>query len=258
MPEPAQETPKAARLSRTIMQALPRRTLHESRNWSKAHVFQVEWPPNSGQQVVVKDLSSTPLWFRILAGRAFLRREVRALRALRDIEGVPKLVAHVDADALAMEKLQGEPLSGLGEAKLDPQVLVRIERLLALAHARGVTHCDLHASNVLADERGQAALIDWATASVYQTRSRGLKRWTFEEWRALDRRALAKLKVSHAPQLLSNSERDLLLNGGSFLYRGVKAVRRQMDRLRGKSRQRRPSSPSALEQYIASQQQARK
>jgi tRNA A-37 threonylcarbamoyl transferase component Bud32 len=247
--------PPIQKLTRTVLESLPRRTLHKPRNWSKAHVFLVEWPPESGVELVVKDLRPAPLWFRLVAGRAFLRREARALRALRDVEGVPKLIARVDADALAMEKLEGRPLSGLGEEKLDPQVLERIGRLLDQAHARGVTHCDLHASNVLVDEQGRAGLIDWATASVFLTQAWGFKRWSFEEWRALDRRALAKIKASHAPQLLSDSERDLLLRGGSRVYRTVKAVRHRMDRLRGKSSQR---NPSALEQYVAREQQAHK
>lgn len=243
------------KLTRAALRSLPRRSLHQSRNWSKADVFLVEWPAGSGIEVVVKDLSSAPLWFRLLAGRAFLRREVRALRALREVEGVPNLIARVDADALAMQKLEGRALSGLGEEKLGAQVLERIEGLLGAAHARGVTHCDLHASNVLVDASGQASLIDWATASVYGARARGFKRWTFEEWRALDRRSLAKLKVSHAPQLLSHDERDLLVNGGSRVYRAVKSVRRQMDRLRGKASQ---NQASALEQFVAREQQARK
>lgn len=251
---PTQSEIKNQSLTRATLASLERRTLHESRNWSKAHVFEVEWPPQSGRAVVVKDMSRTPLWFRVLAGRAFLRREVRALRILSDVEGVPHLVARVDADALAMEKLGGRPLSKLGEQKLEPQVLERIERLLAQAHARGVAHCDLHASNVLLDEQGRAGLIDWATASVFGARARGFKRWTFEEWRALDRRALAKIKVAHAPQLLADDERALLVNGGSRLYRAVKSVRRQMDRARGKSTAR---GASALDQFVAREQAAR-
>ena len=246
--------PSIPKLTRAVLEGLPRTTLHQSRNWSKAHVFQVEWPPGGGRPVVIKDMIATPLWFRIVVGRAILRREVRALRLLRDVEGVPRLVARVDADAIAMEKAPGRPLSSFAEQECGPQVLASIERLLKQVHARGLAHADLHAHNILVDESGATSLIDWATASAFRRGSFGFERWTFEQWKMLDRRSLAKIKVAHAPQMLSSSERDLLLHGGSGVYRAVKAVRRRMDRLRGKRR----SASSALEQFVAREQEARK
>jgi tRNA A-37 threonylcarbamoyl transferase component Bud32 len=238
------------------LEALPQRSLHQARNWSKASVYEVEWPRGSGRAVVVKDMRATPLWFRVVAGRGFLRRESRVLRLLRDVEGVPALVSWIDADALAMEKANGRPLSTLQAGDFEPQVLEnvlgRIGALLAHVHALGVVHGDLHAHNVLVDEAGRVSLIDWATASVFGRGARGAKKWSFEEWRALDRRALAKMKVLHAPELISPLERDLLVHGGSRIYRTVKAFRRRFDQWRGKKS---GAQASALERYIAEQSQ---
>jgi serine/threonine protein kinase len=244
------------RLSRAFLSQTPRRSLHRARNWSKAEVYEVEWPPASGRAVVVKDLKPLPAWFKLLAGRALLRREARALRALKSVDGVPDLVARVDADAIAMEKTPGQPLpEWLREAREGPEreaallrAIERVEELQARFHDRGVTHGDLHSDNILVDEKGNVALIDWATAGVFGPRPSGAKKWSFEEWRALDERALAKLKVLHAPDLVSPRERDLLVGGGSRLYRGVKSLRRLLDRARGKQSGKRSG---VLQRYIA-------
>lgn len=222
------------KLTRRRLETLPLRSIHRARNWSKANVSVVEWPTASGQSVVVKDLKRSPLWFRIVAGRHFLRREWAALRALRGLDGVPEPIARIDADAIAIEHCAGQPATSLGDGSLSPESLRRIEELVTTFHARGVVHGDLHGDNVLVDEQGDITLIDWATASVFYPSARGAKKWTFEEWAALDDRAVAKLKVRHAPQLVSPRERDILLNGGSRIYRTVKLLGHMKDKLRGK------------------------
>lgn len=226
--------PKTPALTRRRLEALELRSIHRARNWSKADVSVVEWPLDSGKLVVVKDLKRSPLWFRVLAGRHFLRREWIALRALRGLQSVPEPIVRIDADAIALAHCAGQPATSLGDGSLSPEVLGRVEALVAKLHARGVVHCDLHGDNILVDDYGQITLIDWATASVFGASARGVKKWTFEEWAALDDRAVAKLKVRHAPHLVSPRECDILLNGGSRAYRAVKSLRRVREKLRGK------------------------
>jgi serine/threonine protein kinase len=228
-----------ASLSRAVWSRQERRSLHRARNWSKADVSLLEWPPDSGQNVVVKDLARCPLWFRLSAGRRLLKREAQALRALDEVENVPRLVAVIDADAVAMTHCAGRQIvewthdsSTLGALPIE--VLSKLEALLREVHRRGVTHGDLHGDNILVDESGDVSLIDWATGCDFGPHPRGLKCRTFEEWRSLDERALAKLKKRHAPDLLSERERDLLENGGSRAYRAVKSLRRARQKLRGK------------------------
>jgi predicted Ser/Thr protein kinase len=225
-----------ARLSRALLESSPLESLHRARNWTKADVSALEWPPDSGRSVVVKDLKRTPLAFRVLAGRPLLRREARALRALSGVEGVPKLVASIGADAIAMERSPGTPLKSWEPGSVPPQVLAALSKLLGDIHARGVTHGDLHADNILLEQRAggafEIALIDWATACVFgrgaaSAKSRA-RAWSFGEWRALDERALAKLKRAHAPEELTTREVDLLENGGSCAYRAVKRGRRAL------------------------------
>ena len=223
----------AQKLTRAVLEQLPQRSLHRARNATKADVYAIDWPQEN-QPLVVKDMQRCALWFRALAGREFLRREMRALRVLSALESVPRLEHPIDADAFAMQWRAGHKLSECDEKRITPQILDEIAALLAQVHERGVTHGDLHAHNILFDEQGNLCLIDWATACVFGSRRAKFKNWTFEEWRALDERALAKLRALHAPQTLNERERDLLVNGGSRAYRAVKAGRRRLDKLRGK------------------------
>ncbi|MDF2440546.1 MAG: hypothetical protein JWN98_1530, partial [Abditibacteriota bacterium] len=150
-PVETQSSSKTPTLSRHRLATLPSRSIHCARNWSKADVSVVEWPPASGKLVVVKDLKRSPLWFRVLAGRHFLRREWRALRALRGLECVPEPVARIDADAIAMSHCPGRPTTAIGDGSISPQALQRVEELVSKLHRRGVVHCDLHGDNVLID-----------------------------------------------------------------------------------------------------------
>jgi tRNA A-37 threonylcarbamoyl transferase component Bud32 len=231
----------APRLTRRQLEHLPLEMAHEARNWTKADVLVAEWPPQSGQRVIIKDLKKRSLWFRLLAGRLFLRREWHALRFLNGMSGVPRAIARPDADAIVIEYLQGTPAVDIKRGALSSEVLQRVSDLVNVLHAHGVTHGDLHQENILVGDDGSVAFIDWATANVFSKRAReprprGVKGWTFDEWRALDLRAVAKLKAFHAPQTLAEDERDILERGGSRLYHTVKKARLAGERLRGKEK----------------------
>jgi tRNA A-37 threonylcarbamoyl transferase component Bud32 len=235
LPQSKTQNPKSKtpRLTRRKLKKLPRESIHNARNWSKADVSIAEWPPNSGRRVVVKELKHRPLWFRILAGRYLLRREWKTLCALADLEGVPTPIARPDSDTIVMEFRPGQPLDKLLWWQVPDDVIEKIENLVAQIHARGITHGDLHGYNVLVDESGEVTLIDWATASTFGRRRGTAKALTFSEWRALDERALAKIKIVFAPVDMTPLQHDLLLNGGSRVYRFVKNFKRIGERMRG-------------------------
>lgn len=190
-----------------------------------------EWPPESGKRVIIKDLRGRALWFRLLYGRHVLRREWKVLRALSDVKGVPHVVAKPHADVLVMEQVSGTSVAKMGAVQLDAKIIERLENLMARLHARGVTHGDLHSDNILVDENGNVHLIDWATAHLGGHQNR----WLFQEWRALDLRAIAKVKLIYAKEQISDADLDMLENR-TRAYRAVKGVRHKLDKLRGKQR----------------------
>lgn len=222
-----------AKLSRRVLSTLPHHAIHTARNWSKADVALIEWPPSSGTKVVVKDLRGRPLWFRVFAGRFLLWREWRALRALENVAGVPRAIARPDADCLVMEFKAGRRLDSFRSGNVPHDVVERINTLLSEVHRRGVTHGDLHSHNILLDENDEVALIDWATACVFPARRIGPKAVSFQEWKALDERALAKVKVACAPLDVTPRERELLLRGGSRVYRAIKKFKSWKEQVRG-------------------------
>lgn len=205
--------------------------LHVARNWSKADVHLGEY---DGQKVVVKDLKPCALWFRWVFGRHAMKREWRAMQTLRGLKGVPLPIARVDADCFLMQFCDGTPLKNLKRGDVPPQTLQQLQSLLSEIHRRGVTHGDLHGGNILVDNLGDVALIDWATASIFGTNPVGLKSISFANWCALDDRAFLKVKLTHAPQSITPREREILLNGPSALYRFVKNLRYGLQKLRGK------------------------
>lgn len=217
------------KLSRADLEKLPLESLHTARNWSKADVFGGEI---DGVRFVLKDFRRAPAWFKPIA-RNFLKREWKALRALEDVEGVPRALARPDADAIVIEHAPGAQMETMTTSGVPREAVVRLIKLVEQLHARGVTHGDLHKQNVLVDEQGNVTLIDWATAHVFRS-PHGARRWLFEEFCALDRRSLAKIKVYHARDLVTENDIELIRNGTSRAYRAVKSVRRAGDKLRGK------------------------
>jgi serine/threonine protein kinase len=239
------------KLSRRQLESLPRETLHEARNWSKADVSVAQWPPESGRRVVIKDLKKRPLWYRVLAGRYFLWREWRALCALKDLESVPNPIARPDADCFVIEHKNGRQLEMIPPEAMPPGVSEKVEQLVERIHARGVTHGDLHSYNILVDESGEVALIDWATACVFGKNPTGAKKFAFEEWRALDERALAKIKIMYTPSEMTARERDLILHGGSRIYRFVKQFKKGYEKIRGVDEDRLASRAAKQELYLS-------
>lgn len=225
--------------TRRELELLPREPLHIARNNTKADVYKMEWPPGSGQFAVLKDMAARPAWFRLGAGRWFIGREFRALRALDGIEGVPRALAKPDADCVLMEWRAGTPIMDWKMGAVPVEALEKIAQIVAQAHARDVIHGDLHRSNVLLTEEGQVTLIDWATAGVFGAKLGAAKRFTLGEWKVIDVRAVAKLKARHAPQSVSEAERDALLNG-SKLYRTVRGAGFKIRKLLGHNRTKSP------------------
>lgn len=228
-------TRRNLKLSRRDLEKMPLQMLHPARNWSKADVLAGEIETPAGlTRFIVKDLKSRALWYRLLAGRTFLRREWRALKALDGVEGVPRALARPDLDSLVIEYVEGTAVADMPYGSMPEDVFLRIEALVEKLHARGVTHGDLHQDNILVKPDGDVALIDWATAQSVGAHPKGVKQWAFDEWRALDLRSVYKLKVFHAKHLLTRKEHEFLKNGGSRMYGAIKKVRRGLDKLRGK------------------------
>jgi predicted Ser/Thr protein kinase len=119
-----------------------------------------------GAAWVVKDFRPSGFAVRNTIGRFLIWREMRALRRVAGIEGVPAGVLRLDAHALAYRFVPGVTLkhADLGEHAAD--FFVRLERVLMQVHAAGrIVHLDVrNARNVLVTERGEPLLLDFQSA----------------------------------------------------------------------------------------------
>ncbi len=116
-------------------------------------------------ELVVKDFGAKRFWVRLL-GRVQIAREVRAYRALGSLPGIPRLVGRIDGLAVAIQRIDGEPL-GLAADRVaeGPEKLRQLREILDRIHARGVAHWDLRArDNVLLDRAGRVFVLDFASA----------------------------------------------------------------------------------------------
>ncbi len=183
-----------------------------------------------GVQAVVKDYSPLGFFFRNIIGRFLVWRESKALRRLRQTEGVPRLFRVIDGLALVLEKSPGRSVEGLEQTtRLPRRFFDDLQALVDRCHERGVAHCDLkRAANILVDPNWAPHIIDWG-ASICREEfrffpfSRIYQRFLLDDYTAV-----TKLKLRHIPEAVSDREKDL------YSYRGkaentVRAVR---DRLR--------------------------
>jgi serine/threonine protein kinase len=168
-----------------------------SGGWTKARVSLAR---DGERCVVVKDFGADARPLRRLLGRALLRRELRAYRALVGHPAVPRVIASLDDCALVLEYRPGILLSRSLKGQLPGDFVERLREAIELMHQRGVAHLDLrHRSNILAGEDGRPVLIDFASAICFRPGGVGA-RWVLPWLARIDRGALAKWELRLQPR----------------------------------------------------------
>lgn len=116
----------------------------------------------AGRAAVVKDYRryrGTPL---SPLARLLVRREARVLRRLSGWKHAPALLGTVGGLALGMEFVPGHTLSA-GVQEVSQEVFDQLQSALARLHAAGITHNDLHGTNVVVSA-GVPVLLDFTSA----------------------------------------------------------------------------------------------
>jgi predicted Ser/Thr protein kinase len=192
-------------IAREELERLPGQVISQGR-WANAVLSVVQ---RGGEQWVVKDFRARSLVVRNTIGRFLVRRELRALRRLAGLGGIPANAFRVDAHALAYRYIPGIPLNGAGEHLKNAEFFASFERLLADVHARGLVHLDVrNGRNVLITESGQAALIDFQS-HLGTARLPGALRGWMERF---DMAGVYKHWDRHHPQSLGEARAMLLAN----------------------------------------------
>lgn len=165
------------------------------------------------ESAVLKDYAPTDKWYRQMVARFVTRRELRALRVLEGVSGVPKLLRVIKPDAFLMEYLPGTNARGYSSNNgnstgvFPESFFTATKRMLDEMHARGIAHCDLRSrGNLLVSAEGSAVALDFVAHYRRGSRWNPLDRWLFNQFCQADRNAVAKLKQRYAPHLLTQDE----------------------------------------------------
>jgi tRNA A-37 threonylcarbamoyl transferase component Bud32 len=146
-----------------------------------------------GVDWIFKDFSSRAFLVRQGIGRFLLQREVRALRRLEGIPGVPSRAFRVDAFAMAARFVPGRTLARVEAAQVSTDYLVALEALLGQVHARGLVHLDTRGGgNLLMTPVGTPGIIDFQAALSTRWMPAAMRTWfeamdlsgVYKKWQA--------------------------------------------------------------------------
>ena len=143
-----------------------------------------------GRPAVVKDYrryQGTPL---SPVARLLVRREARVLKRLQGWKHAPALLGTLGGLALGMEFIPGDTLSA-GVQGVSQEVFDQLQNALVRLHAAGITHNDLHGTNVVVSA-GVPVLLDFTSAL---RAPRWLRNWPiFRQLRRSDMKNLVKMR----------------------------------------------------------------
>lgn len=213
--------------TRAQLIAAPCQILREGR-WANARVVKATI---GGADWTVKDFGSRSWWVRNLFGRWLLRRELRALRKLAGVDGVPAQAFRVDAFAIAARFVPGVTLDRAPREQMNEAFFLALESLFRQVHERGLVHLDSRgSSNLLATPQGRPAVIDFQAALRTALLPPPLRRVL----EAVDMGGVYKNWLRHAPASLdaerrASYERSTRLRR-LWIGRGYFGVRKERNR----------------------------
>lgn len=174
---------------------------------SRPDVFLLE---KDGSQVVLKDHDGMDKKFARIVGPLLAWREAKAMRALVDVEGVPRLICQPDKRSLLMEHISARQVVHVDSSEYNAEkYLVSLRELIQRMHASGIAHGDLRSpTNALIDEKGGAALVDFVASLSRGSELNIIQRYLFNKMCMVDFSAITKLKKRIAPELLDDTDME--------------------------------------------------
>jgi hypothetical protein len=147
--------------TRNLFERVARTCLHHGR-WCNADVWRVDV---IGVPWVIKDFRTCVALWRWTGGAWMIRRELRVLRTLDGLPGIPAGAFRMDRFALGERFVEGSPLRSLSAGDVPVAFFERLEAMVQAMHARGIAHLDLrNAGNILMDAAGEPMLLDFPSA----------------------------------------------------------------------------------------------
>ena len=156
---------------------------------------------------IFKDFASRAFFVRHTVGRFLLGREVRALRRLEGLPGIPSQAFRVDGLSMAARFVPGRALADTPDGPFATEFLLALEALLRQVHARGLVHLDTRGGgNLLIGPDGAPGIIDFQAALSTRWMPRALRGW-FED---MDLSGIYKKWQRWQPDTLGDERQALL------------------------------------------------
>ena len=187
-----------------------------------------------GQQAVLKDHNQMDPKFAFWVGRLLVWRELKALKRLESVAGIPRVLAVPDTRAILMEHIQARQVVNIPNEEYEAkEYLAKLRDLLERMHAAGVGHGDLRSpTNALISENGDAALVDFVASIGRGSKWNIVNRYLFNKMMLVDISAITKLKKRIAPELLNDKDFEASSVAGKkgMLFRKVGQMVRNVSR----------------------------
>ena len=172
-----------------------------------------------GKNAVLKDYSNSGKGFRLFVAPFLVYREIKTLRVLQNVDGIPGVVRKVSNVAFLMEYLPAERIRFVREQLNWQEFISKTEYLVEKLHEQGVVHGDLrNATNILVDSQQNPVFVDFVSA-VHRGHPLNLFSFVlFKLCLRIDQGAMYKLKNKYAPELIDEVERELNSKQGLLEY----------------------------------------
>jgi hypothetical protein len=178
-----------------------------------------------GVDWIFKDFGARAFVVRQTVGRFLLGREVRALRRLAGLPGIPSQAFRVDAFAMAARFVPGRTLGRveIEDGRMSAEFLTALEALLQQVHARGLVHLDTRGgNNLLMRPDGAPGIIDFQAALSTRWMPRRLREWfegldlggIYKKWQRFQPEAMGTARREHFERM--NRWRRLWVIRGYF------------------------------------------
>lgn len=192
------------------------------------------WLLESGEsRAVIKDYNVCIGWYARLIAPLLVWREVKALRALAGMKGIPQLLQQVGKRAFVMEYVPAVRLARKKRDQWPNPDFDALDDLILRMHAAGVAHGDLRrSSNILFDNDGAPYLVDFVSHVQRGASWNLVLNWIFRRLCQADMKAGIKLKLRVAPDLLTDEEKERVGHDGWFdrsaraLGQGIRSLSR--------------------------------
>ena len=168
-----------------------------------------------GDKAILKDYSGSNKGFRLFIAPLLVYREIRTLRILDEVRGVPGFIRKLSGQTFLIEFIPAKRIGIVKEGTDRVQFIQRVEALISALHDKGVVHGDLrNMTNILVTPQQRPVFVDFVSAVHRGHRFNIFSLILFKLCLPIDHGAVFKLKEKYAPQLITPAERLRHVNPG--------------------------------------------